>query len=34
VTVADATATNQETGGGEAHPNLQPYAVVNYIIKT
>ena len=22
------------TGGGEAHPNLQPYIVLNYIIKT
>jgi len=28
------TATNQNTGGGEAHNNLQPYIVVNYIIKT
>jgi microcystin-dependent protein len=27
------TATNQNTGGGEAHNNLQPYQVVNYIIK-
>jgi microcystin-dependent protein len=22
------------TGGGEAHNNLQPYLVINYIIKT
>jgi microcystin-dependent protein len=28
------TATNQYTGGGQAHTNLQPYQVVNYIIKT
>lgn len=29
-----ATATNQNTGGDAAHNNLQPYLVVNYIIKT
>jgi microcystin-dependent protein len=29
-----ATATNQNTGGGQAHNNLQPYIVLNYIIKT
>ena len=29
-----ATATNQNTGGGLAHNNLQPYLVTNYIIKT
>lgn len=29
-----ATATNQNTGGGGAHNNLQPYITVNYIIKT
>jgi len=27
------TATNQNTGGGAAHNNLQPYLVLNYIIK-
>lgn len=27
------TATNQNTGGGGAHNNLQPYNTVNYIIK-
>ena len=27
------TATNQNTGGDGAHNNLQPYIVVNYIIK-
>jgi microcystin-dependent protein len=29
-----ATASNQNTGGGLAHNNLQPYIVLNYIIKT
>ena len=32
--IYDTTATNQNTGGGEAHNNLQPYIVFNYIIKT
>ena len=27
------TATNQNTGGGQAHNNLQPYIVLNYMIK-
>jgi microcystin-dependent protein len=31
--VASTTATNQNTGGGGAHNNLQPYQVFNYIIK-
>jgi len=30
----NTTATNQSTGGGAAHNNLQPYIVMNYIIKT
>lgn len=34
VTVNNATAVNQNTGGGAAHNNLQPYIVLNYIIKT
>jgi microcystin-dependent protein len=29
-----ATATNQNAGSGQAHNNLQPYIVLNYIIKT
>ena len=33
-TNVQATATNQNTGGGLAHNNLQPYIVLNYIIKT
>jgi microcystin-dependent protein len=28
------TATNQNTGGDQPHNNLQPYIVLNYIIKT
>jgi len=31
--VGDATATNQNTGGGGAHNNMQPTIVLNYIIK-
>jgi microcystin-dependent protein len=33
VTVDSATAVNQSTGGGTAHNNMQPFRVVNYIIK-
>ncbi len=29
-----ATATNQNTGGGGAHNNLQPYLVLNFVIRT
>lgn len=29
----NTTATNQNTGGGGSHTNVQPYQVVNYIIK-
>lgn len=29
----NTTATNQNTGGGAAHNNLQPYVVLRYIIK-
>jgi microcystin-dependent protein len=32
--VNETQAINQNTGGGQAHNNLQPYLVVNYIIKT
>lgn len=32
--VGSTTATNQNTGGGGAHNNLQPYLVMNFIIKT
>jgi microcystin-dependent protein len=31
--ISTVTATNQSTGGGLAHNNLQPYITVNYIIK-
>lgn len=34
VSVNSAIAVNQNTGGGLAHNNLQPYIVLNYIIKT
>jgi microcystin-dependent protein len=33
LTIASATPINQNTGGGAAHNNLQPYIVLNYIIK-
>lgn len=33
VTVDNATAVNQNTGGGTAHNNMPPYLAVNYIIK-
>jgi microcystin-dependent protein len=33
IKIASSTATNQNTGGGEAHNNLQPYIVMNYIIR-
>ena len=33
-TTSSSTSTNQSTGGGGAHNNLQPYIVLNYIIKT
>jgi microcystin-dependent protein len=32
--IFSATATNQNTGGGGAHNNLQPFIVLNFIIKT
>jgi microcystin-dependent protein len=31
--MVNTTATNQNTGGGGAHNNLQPYIVLNYMIK-
>lgn len=34
VTINNATATNQSTGGDGSHNNLQPYLVVQYIIYT
>lgn len=34
VSAQSTTATNQNTGGDGAHNNLQPYTVVNFIIKT
>lgn len=33
ITIANATATNQSTGGGGAHQNMQPSAVIKWIIK-
>jgi microcystin-dependent protein len=32
-TTSGTTATNQNAGGGGAHNNLQPYVVLNYMIK-
>jgi microcystin-dependent protein len=32
-TTGGTVATNQNTGGGQSHTNVQPYQVVNYIIK-
>ena len=32
VTINSTTATNQDTGGGAAHNNLQPYTTLNFII--
>jgi microcystin-dependent protein len=34
ITVNGTTATNQNTGGGAAHNNMQPTILLNYIIKT
>jgi microcystin-dependent protein len=31
---ASSTETSSSTGGGQAHPNMQPSMVLNYIIKT
>lgn len=33
-TATDVSKTSGSSGGGQAHNNLQPYQVVNYIIKT
>jgi microcystin-dependent protein len=32
--INSTTATNQSTGGGGAHNNMQPTILLNYIIKT
>jgi microcystin-dependent protein len=34
ISINNATPTNNVTGGGGAHNNLQPYLAVNFIIKT
>jgi microcystin-dependent protein len=34
ITINNATATNQATGGDTSHNNMQPYLGLNYIIKT
>lgn len=33
ITINNATPTNNNTGGGTAHNNLQPYVVMNYVIR-
>lgn len=33
-TTSNASPTTNATGGGQSHTNLQPYIVMNYIIKT
>ena len=33
-TIANTNTTTGDTGGGQAHNNLQPYLVINYIIKS
>jgi microcystin-dependent protein len=33
-TTSESSPTTNSSGSGEAHPNLQPYIVLNYIIKT
>lgn len=33
ISINNATATNQNTGGGAAHNNMQPTILLNYIIK-
>jgi microcystin-dependent protein len=32
-TTSNASPTTNTTGSGQAHPNLQPYVVLNYMIK-
>lgn len=34
ITIDNATVAVGSTGGGQAHNNMQPYTVLNYIIKT
>jgi microcystin-dependent protein len=34
VSFSQDVTLSQATGGGQAHNNLQPYLVINYIIKT
>ena len=34
ITINNSTPTNQNSGSGGAHNNLQPYITINYIIKT